>query len=105
MLAQSPHRAFEALRAEIAKIEAGGRVDKGVLAFGIPELDRLLPGGGLPLGALHEVAGGGTGALDGALSPWFAASLAARTSGQVLRSNTRPDFFAPALFQAGLAPE
>src|ERR1700760_351742 len=105
MLAHSPHRAFEALRAEIAKIEAGGRVDKGVLAFGIPELDRRLPGGGLPLGALHEVAGGGAGAVDGASSALFAASLAARTTGQVLWCITRPDLFAPALFQAGLAPE
>src|ERR1700743_602346 len=105
MLAHSPHRAFEALRAEIAKIEAGGRVDKGVLAFGIPELDRRLPGGGLPLGALHEVAGGGAGAGDGASSALFAASLAARTTGQGLWCITRPDLFAPALFQAGLAPE
>ena len=91
MLAHSPHRAFEALRAEIAKIEAGGRVDRGVLAFGIPELDRRLPSGGLPLGALHEVAGGGAGAVDGASSALFAASLAARTTGQVLWCITRPD--------------
>src|ERR1700743_170445 len=105
MLAHSPHRAFEALRAEIAKIEAGGRVDKGVLAFGIPELDCRLPGGGLPLGALHEVAGGGTGAVDGAASALFAASLAARTQGPRLWCIPRPDLFAPALFQAGLAPE
>jgi protein ImuA len=105
MLADPAHRAFEALRAEIAKIEAGGRVGKGVLPFGIPELDARLPGGGLPLGALHEVAGGGIGAVDGATSALFAASLAARTQGQVLWCITRPDLFAPALFQAGLAPE
>ena len=48
MLAHPPHRAFEALRAEIAKIEAGSRAGKGVLAFGIPELDSRLPGGGTP---------------------------------------------------------
>src|ERR1700761_82224 len=105
MLAHPPHRAFEALRAEIAKIEAGGRAGKGVLAFGIPELDQRLPGGGLPLGALHEVAGGGAGAVDGAASALFAAGLAARTQGQILWCVTRPDLFAPALFQAGLAPE
>jgi protein ImuA len=105
MLANPPPRAFEALRVEIAKIEARGRAGKGVLAFGIPELDRRLPGGGLPLGALHEVAGGGAGAVDGASSALFAAGLAARSNGQVLWCITRPDLFAPALFQAGLAPK
>jgi len=105
MLADPTHRAFEALRAEIAKIEAGGRVGKGVLPFGVAELDARLPDGGLQLGALHEVAGGGTGAVDGAASALFAAGLAARTHGQVLWCVTRTDLFAPALFQAGLAPE
>ena len=37
-----------------------------MLPFGIEEIDRHLPGGGLALGALHEVAGGGNGAIDGA---------------------------------------
>jgi hypothetical protein len=105
MLADPTHRAFEALRAEIAKIEAGGRVGKGVLPFGVAELDGRLPDGGLQLGALHEVAGGGTGAVDGAASALFAAGLAARTLGQILWCVTRTDLFAPALFQAGLAPE
>ncbi|WP_158912726.1 ImuA family protein [Caulobacter sp. S45] len=105
MLADPAHRAFDALRTEIAKIEAGGRVGKGVLPFGVADLDARLPGGGLPLGALHEVAGGGSGAVDGAASALFAAGLAARTVGQVLWCVTRADLFAPALFQAGLAPE
>ena len=105
MLTDSTHRAFDALRAEIAKIEAGGRVGNGVLPFGVPELDNRLPGGGLLLGALHEVAGGGTGAVDGAASALFAAGVAARSQGQVLWCVTRTDLFAPALFQAGLAPE
>src|ERR1700761_7307399 len=105
MLATSSHRAFEALRAEIAKIEAGGRVDKGVLPFGVEAIDNRLPGGGLLLGAVHEVAGGGQGAVDGAASALFAAGIAARTQGQVLWCVTRTDLFAPALFQAGLAPE
>lgn len=105
MLAASPLSAFEALRAEIAKIEAGARAGKGVLPFGVPEIDRRLSWGGLPLGAVHEVAGGGMGAVDGAAAALFAAGLAARTAGQVLWCVTRPDLFAPALFQAGLAPE
>jgi len=105
MVATSSPSAFEALRAEIARIETAGRAGKGVLPFGVPELDARLPSGGLALGALHEVAGGGSGAVDGAASALFAAGIAARTRGQVLWCVTRTDLFAPALYQAGLAPE
>jgi len=100
-----PHRAFDALRAEIAKIEAGDRAPKGVLPFGVATLDDHLPGGGLALGALHEVAGGGNGALDAAASALFVAGVAARTRGQVLWCVTKTDLFAPALAQAGLLPD
>ena len=66
-----------------------------MLPFGLKAIDRHLPGGGLALGALHEVAGGSHGAID---------SAAARTRGKVLWCLTRPDLFAPALAQAGLMP-
>ena len=36
-----------------------------VLLFDVPELDDILPHGGLSYGALHEVDGGGNGALHG----------------------------------------
>ena len=98
-------RAFEALRAEIAKIEAGARVDKGVLPFGVEAVDRRLPAGGLALGALHEVAGGGNGAVHGAASALFAAGIAARTRGKILWCLTRTDLFAPSLAQVGLTPD
>jgi protein ImuA len=75
-----------------------------VLPFGLSQLDQQLPGGGLSLSALHEVAGGGNGALDGAAAALFAAGIAARTKGKVLWCVTRPDLFAPALAQAGLPP-
>lgn len=78
---------------------------KSVLPFGITEIDSRLPGGGLTLGALHEIAGGGNGAVDGAAAALFAAGVAARTRGKVLWVITRPDLFAPALAQAGLAPD
>src|SRR2546426_7224921 len=39
---------------------------------------------GLTLGALHEVAGGGNGAIDGAAAALFTAGIAARTKGMVL---------------------
>ena len=98
-------RAFDALRAAIEKIEAGGRAPKGLLPFGVDVLDRHLPAGGLALGALHEVAGGGNGAIDGTAAALFAAGVAARTRGQVLWCVTRKDLFAPSLAQAGLSPD
>jgi hypothetical protein len=75
-------------------------------------MDARLPGGGLPLGALHEVAGGGNGAVDGATAALFAAGIVARTKGKVLWCIARPDLFAPALalgcmnlFEPRIAPE
>ncbi|HCL65079.1 MAG TPA: damage-inducible protein [Rhizobium sp.] len=100
-----PEPAIESLRAQIEKIEGRGRRVKSVLPFGIADIDSRLPGGGLTLGALHEIAGGGNGAVDGAAAALFAAGVAARTRGKVLWVITRPDLFAPALAQAGLAPD
>ena len=97
--------AIESLRAQIEKIEGRSRRLRSVLPFGIAEVDSRLPGGGLALGALHEVAGGGNGAIDGAAAALFAAGIAARTKGKVLWCIARPDLFAPGLAQAGLAPD
>ena len=49
--------------------------------------------------------GGGNGAIDGAAAALFAGGIAARTRGKVLWCVTRQDLFAPALAQAGLAPD
>ena len=76
-----------------------------VLPFGIEAIDGRLPGRGLALGALHEVAGGGNAAIDGAAAALFAAGIAARTKGKVLWCITRKDLFAPALAQVGLAAD
>ena len=95
--------ALASLRAQIARIEGRSRRARSVLPFGVREIDRHLPGGGLALGALHEVAGGGNGAIDGAAAALFAGGIAARTRGKVLWCLTRADLFAPALAQAGLA--
>ncbi len=104
-MSASPNPQLCALRARIARIESGGRRPCGVLPFGLEPVDRRIPGGGLALGALHEVAGGGNGAIHGAAAALFAAGIAARTSGQVLWCVTRADLFAPALAQAGLHPD
>ena len=95
---------LSALRSRIADLEGEAQA-RAVLPFGLPALDRRLPGGGLALGCLHEVAGGGHGAVDGAAAACFAAGIAARLPGQVLWCVTRPDLFAPGLAQAGLPPE
>jgi protein ImuA len=97
--------AIETLRARVRAIEAGGRTAAGVLPFGVAAIDQVLPGGGLVLGALHEVAGGGMGAVDGAAAALFAAGILARREGVVLWCVSRPDLFAPALAQAGLGAD
>jgi protein ImuA len=93
------------LRVQIEKIEGRTLRAKSVLPFGIAKVDSRLPGGGLARGALHEIAGGGFGAVDGAAAALFAGGIAARTKGKVLWCITRPDLFAPALAQAGLSPD
>ncbi|MCP3404803.1 ImuA family protein [Bradyrhizobium sp. CCGB01] len=100
-----PEPAIECLRAQIERIEGRSRRVQSVLPFGLTDIDSRLPSGGLALGALHEIAGGGNGAVDGAAAALFAGGIAARTRGKVLWVITRPDLFAPALAQAGLAPD
>jgi protein ImuA len=56
----------EELRERIRRLEGAAGRRRLVLPFGLKAIDRHLPGGGLALGALHEVAGGGHGAIDGA---------------------------------------
>lgn len=84
------------------RIETRGTARQTYLPFGLNRMDQALPGGGLAVGALHEVAGGGTGVVDGAAAALFSAGIVARLEGGVLWCLTRPDLFAPALAQAGL---
>ncbi|MBV0892781.1 damage-inducible protein [Paracoccus sp. Z118] len=105
MPSEANRSAIAALRAHIARIEGEGGPAGGALPFGIPQLDRRLAGGGLALGCLHEVAGGGNGAIDGAAAACFAAGIAARLSGPVLWCVVHQDLFAPGLEQAGLPPD
>lgn len=100
-----PRAIVEKLRERIQRLEGDAGRRRTVLPFGIKAIDQHLPEGGLALGALHEIAGGGNGALDGAAAALFAAGIAARTRGQVLWCVTRQDLFAPAIAQAGLAPD
>ena len=64
---------IEALRRQLATPLAS----QAVLAFGDPRIDRHLPGGGLPIGQLHEIGADGIEAETGAVAGGFAAALAA----------------------------
>jgi len=65
-----------ALREQIGQIERPAR--HGVLPFGIAAIDRALPGGGLALGAVHEILGQGGDEEDGAAVAGFVAGILAR---------------------------
>ncbi|RZI76721.1 MAG: damage-inducible mutagenesis protein [Pseudomonas sp.] len=92
--------ALDSLRAQIAQIE-GTRGKPGTLPFGVAEIDRHLPGGGLASGALHEIAGSPELADDAAATV-FLAGILARLEGPVLWCLRWRDLFAPALQLAGL---
>jgi protein ImuA len=93
------------LRDRIASMEGVSAKRTGTLAFGVPEIDAALPGGGLAYGALHEFAGGGSGTVDGAAAALCVAGIAARTKGPIIWCLTRPDLFFPALAHVGLHPD
>ena len=63
MLIAQPPRAFDALRAAIQKIEAGGRAPKGFLPFGLEVLDRELRL--IAQEAVHHVLALGSGGAKG----------------------------------------
>ncbi|MDP5280074.1 damage-inducible mutagenesis protein [Sphingomonas sp. DG1-23] len=91
------------LRSRIAAIEGVGHRHAAV-PFGIPPVDRQLPGGGIATGALHEVAGS-TELCDDAAATVFLAGILARIEGPVFWCLRWRDLFAPALDLAGLHPD
>jgi protein ImuA len=92
-----------ALRARIAEVEGiGTRYES--LPFGVAEIDRHLPSGGLIGGALHEVAGG-PDLADDASATVFLCGILARLQGPVFWCLRWRDLFAPALHLAGLHPD
>jgi protein ImuA len=103
MPSSESHTVLADLRERIRRIEGASAGHRPALPFGLSEIDNRLPGGGLTRGALHEIAGGASGAVDGAAAALFAAGIAARTKGKVLWCVTRRDLFAPAIEQAGLS--
>src|SRR5713101_3355257 len=97
-----------ALRERIRRIERPTATVHGVLPFGVAAIDRVLPGGGLARGALHEILGVDGDEEDGALAAAFAAGilgrLAATQDGMVLWCLLRSDLYGPGLAAHGLDP-
>src|SRR5712691_12809404 len=94
---------ISALRDHIRQIEAPAR--HGVLPFGAVAIDHALPGGGLKLGAVHEIIGKGGDEEDGAAAAGFAAGILARLgTDPVLWCLSRPDLYGPGLMAYGFDP-
>ena len=97
---------FPELRERIRRIERPTAAAHGVLPFGVAAIDRVLPGGGLARGALHEILGMGGDEEDGALAAAFAAGILGRLTrtgdGTVLWCLPRPDLYGLGLAAHGL---
>lgn len=94
-----------ALQERIRRIERGGALGHGVLPFGIDAIDQALPGGGLALGALHEILAGGADEEDAAATAGFAAGIVGRLGdGLVLWCLKQRDLYGPGLAEHGLDP-
>jgi len=99
-------RALAELRERVGRLESRGEARKPVvLPFGVAAIDGHLPGGGLGLGCLHEVAQGGAGVEHSEAATLFAAGILARLGGPVLWCVGRRDLFGPGLAGAGLHPD
>jgi protein ImuA len=97
-------RRLERLRAELSRLDRRAPDARGVWSLGLAGIDRVLPGGGLPRGALHELHGepGQAAALG------FAVALLGRllaAGGHGLWIGPRDDLFGPGLAELGLPPE
>jgi protein ImuA len=95
------------LRARIAAVGRGGmrRPAAKVLPLGAPEIDGVLPGGGLPLACIHEVVGadGGAAALGFVLALLRRFGAASRPL-PVLWCLPRSELYGPGLAAFGFDP-
>jgi protein ImuA len=102
--ASSSHDALAELRQKLERVSSPGR-KPAALPFGVADLDRHLPEGGLQLGHLHEVTEGGAASEHAGLAALFTAGILARVPGPVLWCLRGRDLFAPALARVGLHPD
>jgi protein ImuA len=101
-----PPAAVAALARELARLEGGPARTRPVAALGADALDAALPGGGLALAAVHEVAGTSAAGFTAAL----AGRVAAARQGLVVwcqhRRRVRDEgaLYGPGLAAFGLTP-
>jgi protein ImuA len=79
---------LDALCDRIRQLEQPAR--HGVLPFGVAAIDAVLPGGGVLLGAVHEILGAGGDEEDGAAAAGFVAGLLARLGPRVSATSPWP---------------
>ena len=102
-----PSPAISLLRQRIARIErrhVRGLAERS-LPLGIEAIDKVLPTGGIRLGALHDAASAGPDTEHAAAATLFAAGILARLDGPILWVLRQADLFAPGLAGAGLQPD
>ena len=97
---KTKRRALEALRREIRRIEIPGQAGVACLSLGIPEIDGVLPGGGLRAGCVHEIGG------DEAATGFCAVLLAraGRAPGPLMWLARGDDLYLPGLVRYGIEP-
>lgn len=100
-------RLLAELKQRVRRIEGVGGADgTAVVPLGVPSLDAALPGGGLALGAVHEVVGPDAD-LDSGAATAFCAVLLSRLAagrGPVFWICRGRDLYAPGLAGFGLQP-
>lgn len=109
--ADGPEAGLAALRDRVRRLEQGavGGRKRPVAPLGLDALDAALPGGGLPLGALHEIEGERAEWDDG-VTLGFCLALLARMAlafpgaGRILWVSRQGDLYPPALAGQGLDP-
>jgi hypothetical protein len=92
------------LRRQLERTQNGRMAGSAGAPFGIEAIDRWLPGGGLALGAVHEICEQSE-CSRASLSALFAASILARLPGPVIWGLHSRDLFTPALARVGLHPD
>ena len=90
------------VRALLASRQGAGRRSGGVVATGAAALDAMLPGGGLPCGAITELAGPREGGGGLTLAMLFAARAVGASGRCVVMVDRAGEFYLPAAGPLGL---
>jgi protein ImuA len=99
------NKKLDNLRAQIEHIERPYyRHTAPALPFGVEEIDKSLRGGGLSLGALHDVASSGIDTEFATTAALFVGSILARTKGTIMWILQTNDIYMPGLTSVGVHP-